>query len=346
MSTKMEVRTISSLRADSGSAADFTLRGVACKYNSLSKDLGGFRERVLPGAFANSLASGSDVKALFNHSADKVLGRTQNQTLKLSDTPDNLGFVVQLDKNNSEHRNLYSSVQRGDIDSCSFAFAVDGDDGDAFDTTDDERGQRITRRTIKRANLFDVSVVCSPAYESTSVQARSFADKLFRTTTPKSMQQKFIEEHNGWDPWLDSMRAYRMGLEIRNDNVRFHALSAAKASAEMWADLSAYGTARIRRLFEQRYDGGQAADPTQSFRCAAGSLSSSADEHETAVDEHRTLARRSANRRDAKTADLHFGASEAHALAASKRPSDPDYADACNRAVVACQRAAAWVSEL
>jgi HK97 family phage prohead protease len=173
--TGKQIRSFA-LRADGGQAADptYTLRGRALTYNSLSKDLGGFKERFLPGALTRSLASGDDVKCLFQHSPDHVLGRTQNKTLQLTDSSRGLDFRCQLDPNQQAHRDLWSSVQRGDVNECSFAFLPDGADAEDWDTCDDDDGNRCQRRTVKRASLFDVSVVTSPAYGNgaTSVDAR------------------------------------------------------------------------------------------------------------------------------------------------------------------------------
>jgi hypothetical protein len=90
-----------------------------------------------------------------------------------------LKFTCRLDKNQQSHRDLYSSIKRGDINECSFAFAVDGEDGDDFSTSKDAQGRSFSCRTVKRAKLFDVSAVTHPAYggTATAVSARS-ADYL------------------------------------------------------------------------------------------------------------------------------------------------------------------------
>jgi HK97 family phage prohead protease len=169
---KHELRNFQ-LRADDSSPS-YILRGRAITYNSLSAPISNFRERIAPGAFTRALAAKPDVRCLFNHDANRVLGRSKNGTLALIDGKEGLDFVCQLDPNNTEHRNLYSSVKRGDIDGCSFAFAVDGDDGQEFDTDTDENGQQFSRRTIRRAQIFDISCVTNPAYpDSTSVSARA-----------------------------------------------------------------------------------------------------------------------------------------------------------------------------
>lgn len=155
-------------------AEDFVLEGTAISYDCLSQDLGGFRERIMPGAFARSLKSGADVKALFNHDRNYLLGRTKSGTLQLKDSRTGLGFRCQLDRNHSVHRDIYASVKRRDLSECSFAFII-APGGQSLDEVT-QNGKRFMRRTVTDADLDDVSIVVSPAYNSpgaTSVDARN-----------------------------------------------------------------------------------------------------------------------------------------------------------------------------
>jgi HK97 family phage prohead protease len=205
MANKVEHRTVSSsLRALPGNS--WELAGVAVAYGVHSQDLGGFRERIQRGAFTRSLQSKTDVKALFNHDPNFVLGRSSNGTLSLQDGPDALRFVCKLNPDSQQHRDLHASIKRGDISECSFAFALDGDHSEQYDDApesellvndeaygdakndeagptpkNDEAGSRsrksgktFRRRTVSRANLLDVSAVTFPAFDQgTSVSARS-----------------------------------------------------------------------------------------------------------------------------------------------------------------------------
>jgi len=158
-----------SLRAATGEK--FELRGIAAAYGVESKDLGGFTEVVSRSAFKRALREQQDVFALVNHSPDQVLGRTKNNTLTLSDSPDGLRFVVKLNPESLAHRNLYASVKRGDISECSFAFKVH-DGGEKWE----QRGYGKKVRTLTDVDLFDVSAVTYPAYPTgTSVEARGLA---------------------------------------------------------------------------------------------------------------------------------------------------------------------------
>src|SRR5580704_17070001 len=172
---QIEYRT-AELRA---ATAAFEVAGRAASYNTPSSDLGGFVEKLQRGCFTRSLASGEDVKCLVNHDHNQVLGRQANKTLTLTDTPDGLNFVCKLNKDSQAHRDLYASVKRGDLSECSFAFIVDGEDGQAFSAPDNNG---LLTRTIKRAKLLDVSVVASPAYGNgaTSVDARAAAAAAFK----------------------------------------------------------------------------------------------------------------------------------------------------------------------
>src|SRR5437763_1584965 len=71
------------------------LVGYAAVYNSLSADLGGFKERIMPGAFKGSVAGSTDIRALVDHDSTKLLGRTSNGTLRVAE--DQRGLRVEID---------------------------------------------------------------------------------------------------------------------------------------------------------------------------------------------------------------------------------------------------------
>jgi HK97 family phage prohead protease len=168
-----------SLRAASGK--NFA-EGYAAVFNSYSGDLGGFREMISPGAFTRAIREKQDVRCLLNHDPNYVLGRSKSGTLELAQDSRGLHFRCELG-GQQYARDLRESMDRGDIDSCSFSFSVvpGGDDW----SEDEENSVRFAARHVRDVNLFDVSCVTYPAYTDTScqvsertlVEARNFAGR-------------------------------------------------------------------------------------------------------------------------------------------------------------------------
>lgn len=160
-----------SVRAAAGD--EFALAGRAITYNDETEipcKAGSFLERVAPGALDGVLGSEAEVKALFNHNADSVLGSRNNGTLALKSNDKGLFFSIELDNSNAKHREVYAMCKRGDIDGCSFGFAAVDED---WDQVRDANGNTRVRRTLKKINMWEMSVVTFPAYQNTVVQARS-----------------------------------------------------------------------------------------------------------------------------------------------------------------------------
>jgi len=160
---KIERRSFAEVRASQGD--EFAIVGYAALYNSESKNLGGFREKIAPGAFDRSLASGRDVQFTFNHSQDCVLARVANGTLQLSSDDRGLKFKAKLNRAIQQHRDLYEACRSGLYNECSFAFKV-ADGGEKWDGS---------VRTLTNVELVDCSLVGQPAYNGTSASARSGA---------------------------------------------------------------------------------------------------------------------------------------------------------------------------
>jgi HK97 family phage prohead protease len=174
---KIEHRFLAELRAD-GQGDEMAIAGYAALFNSDSKNLGGFKERIAPGAFTRSIEAGADVKALVNHDPSQLLGRTKNGTLSLSQDERGLKFRCVLNAESGAHRDLYAAIKRGDMDECSFAFTVPEGGQDWQDVDDPEEQDMYAIRTLKDVNLMDVSAVTYPAYNNTSVGARAFPDGI------------------------------------------------------------------------------------------------------------------------------------------------------------------------
>lgn len=159
------------VRAGEGDDAQPVLTGYAAMFDELSEDLGGFRERIAPGAFAKAL--GGDVRALFNHDGNLILGRTKAKTLRLSE--DQRGLQVEImPPDTAAARDLMTSIKRGDVDQMSFGFRTIKDSWDEVD------GEIV--RTLIEVRLFDVSPVTFPAYPQTEIALRSMNDWKAETT--------------------------------------------------------------------------------------------------------------------------------------------------------------------
>lgn len=178
MSKEIERRTVGiQIRATSKGGMP-VLRGVAAVFNSMSEDLGGFREQIAPGAFKAALEQ-CDCRALFNHDPNMILGRTTSGTLRLQETDEGLEFEVDL-PDTSYSRDLQECMKRGDINQCSFGFSV-AEAGDMW-SQDEHKNWTRTIGTVGR--LYDVSPVTYPAYPETSCAMRSLEAAKGSTAVP------------------------------------------------------------------------------------------------------------------------------------------------------------------
>ena len=164
------------LRGDDG---EQRISGYAAVFNTLSDNLGGFREKIAPGAFDSVMDD--DVRALFNHEPHMILGRTTADTLQLE--VDDHGLRYRIDPPDTQYaRDLVKSIERKDVTQSSFAFWVEDDKWD-----EDDEGRVI--RTIKQfRRLYDISPVTYPAYPDTSVAARS-CDQYHNTITHRTLER-------------------------------------------------------------------------------------------------------------------------------------------------------------
>ncbi len=129
-------------------------------YNSLSENLGGFVEKILPGAFAKSIQSNTrGFYLLYQHDQKFPLASTKNNTLSLRDTKDALFFEARLDENDD----ILRKVKSGLLDSISFGFKM------IRDHYQDQNGG-VPVRSLIEAELREISIVTFPAYPQASVR--------------------------------------------------------------------------------------------------------------------------------------------------------------------------------
>lgn len=189
---EIEQRTFSGeVRADFHDNAPTHIIGYGAVFNIRSENLGGFREVILPEAFADVL--NDDVRALFNHDQNFVLGRSTAGTLSLSVDEHGLKYDITAPNTQTIRDLVLAPMQRGDINQSSFAFTI-ARDGDDWQEDDDG----VIVRTIHRLKrLYDVSPVTYPAYQAASSTVRSLnAWKEARESgaVAKAVSQKMARE--------------------------------------------------------------------------------------------------------------------------------------------------------
>jgi len=166
MADKLETRmvTINELRVDPG--AEWPIDGHVARFEDLSENLGGFREKIRRGAFRKTLME-ADIRGLFNHDPNYVLGRNKASTMQLEE--DSIGLRMRIKPPEAQWASdLIASMKRGDVDQGSFQFRTIRDEWDQSD-------RENVIRTLVEVQLFDVSIVTFPAYKNTKVFARADA---------------------------------------------------------------------------------------------------------------------------------------------------------------------------
>ena len=171
-------------RLDSKKGKDVVI-GHAAVFNSLSEDLGGFREKIMPGAFDDVLEN--DVRAYFNHDPNFLLGRVSAGTLRLG--VDEKGLRYELDiPDTTAGRDLKENMRLGNITQSSFAFTL-GRDGDSWERNEEGNDIRIIHKVNR---LYDVSPVSLPAYPSADNLALAVRSNFIdKENTRKKQEEEF-----------------------------------------------------------------------------------------------------------------------------------------------------------
>lgn len=184
-----QVRNFRSLDLNANNeAAEKIISGYFIVFNSETELYEGCFEEIAPESFDN--VDLSDVRALIDHETSKVLGRTKSGTLTLSVDAKGVYGEIKVNENDTEAMNLYSRVQRGDVDQCSFGFNI-------LDEAMETRDDGSYKFTIKAIELFEVSVVTFPAYADTAVEARSKQIENMEKREFLAKKSKLEEKLNG-----------------------------------------------------------------------------------------------------------------------------------------------------
>lgn len=170
------------------------ITGRPIVYNSKT-DLGYFDEIIERGALDKTDLR--DVRFLVNHDTSMIpLARSrnnnENSTMQMSVDDDGMAIRVNLDtEHNSEARNLYSAIKRGDISGMSFMFSINSDEWEGLDT------DHPTRHIKEIGQVLEVSAVTFPAYESTTISARDKeALDSAKATLESARESELLESRN------------------------------------------------------------------------------------------------------------------------------------------------------
>lgn len=175
------------------------LEGYFAVFGESYKVWDGWVETIERGAFARYLSSGEDVKVLWNHDSNIVLGSTGNHTAVLMEDETGLWGSVEINENDQEAVNAHARVARGDVDGCSFAFDI----GRMEDWWDEE-GVYHTKIT-EVDPLYEVSPCTFPAYAATSISARNKESLAQARSDYEKAKEKRKEE------WRSKMRTRLKG---------------------------------------------------------------------------------------------------------------------------------------
>jgi HK97 family phage prohead protease len=165
--------------------------GYAAMFGKLSKLIrtenrsNGWRERVAPGAFSRTLASGEDIFAFVEHSPNHKLGRRSTGTLKL--TQDERGLYVEITPpDTTVGMDAIKEIRRGDLSGWSFGFRAKPSDQTWIRTENDE-----LLRELHSLDLFEVTLTGAPAYpDSTELALRSVLEPALTSLEAWEQQQQ------------------------------------------------------------------------------------------------------------------------------------------------------------
>ena len=149
---------------DSDGNNDLIVEGYFAVFNEDYRVWSDVTESIAPGAFDESVSQ--DVRALYNHNTDAILGRTSAGTLQLRQDSRGLWGQIKINPKDSDAVNVYERIKRGDITGCSFGFDIESEER----TVNSDGSVHFT--IIKVNPLYEVSPCVFPAYEATNIESR------------------------------------------------------------------------------------------------------------------------------------------------------------------------------
>lgn len=221
---------VTEVRANSGETPQIS--GLGSVYGQTTR-IGGFffewDEEVATGAWKNTISrKDADIRSMFNHNTDRLLGRTTVDTLRLEDTKAGLQYEVDINADDPNAMSVHAQVARGDVSGASVWFRVTSE---TWDEPTDDNDLEVPKRTIQEAELFEVGPVTMPAFEQTSAEAASFkglgvtraslaAIGAGLTGAGVSSESKLADRTNSFLADPDSIEAELRALFARRPEIR------------------------------------------------------------------------------------------------------------------------------
>ena len=168
---------------------DLFIEGYFSVFNSDYEVWDGVTESIAPGAFDESV--NDDVRALFNHNTDLILGRTTNGTLELRQDNHGLWGRIKINPNDTDAVNAYERVARGDVTGCSFGFDIESETR----TVSDDGSVHYTINKV--SPLFEVSPCVFPAYEATHIDARGRNEENIKKREHEEWKMRMLSRVKG-----------------------------------------------------------------------------------------------------------------------------------------------------
>ena len=183
-------------RSSEVSSSGRTVSGYAIVFDSLSQDLGGFREIIRKGAVTPELLQKSDIFANWEHNNSYVLGRTRNGKGNIQLNIDDHGLFFEFELPETvKGDEVLSYITRGELDECSFCFGLDLNDPTCERWTTNPDGSQF-REILKIAGLYDISLCFNGAYPATECSARDLehAQKQMRINKMYKFYNELLDE--------------------------------------------------------------------------------------------------------------------------------------------------------
>lgn len=171
---KRDAPIVPQLRAQ-GDDEYIRISGYGAVFNKKYRVMG-FNEVIAPGAFTKTLKDNPDIRGMFNHSPDYLLGRTKSGTMTVEEDNRGLRYEILADKMDPQAQSVARKIERGDVDGSSMAFFVIKQDWE-------EKNGKPTQRTITEVELIETGPVTMPASPATSSKVRRSVELDYEAIT-------------------------------------------------------------------------------------------------------------------------------------------------------------------